>query len=424
MERQFFVDNRKKLMSKVPDNVAVFLFAGKNRQMSADTDFKFLPDRNFYYLTGIDEPGAILVLIKRNNDDYEETLYIASHTALEDRWRGKVISASQAAEISGVDEIRDIKLFESEAYAIIQDNTFRIASDGSSIMETPRLFAQNVGAVRGDECLVDIKNELISMRMIKMPCEIEAIRKAARITEEAFRATKQLIKPGVSELELYSRIEYEMSIRGSLIPAFETIVANEGNSFCLHHPKPDLSKAGIVRDNGYVQFDVGARFDGYCADISRVCFVEELTPAQEKVLELVQDLRKRAFGFIRPGVTFDELNKELSDAVTSWLLNQDLGRNEGKSNSSNINCNSKSKSSPIEASSYVWHGTSHHLGLDVHDVGPRTSPFEAGNCLAVEPGVYIPEWGVGFRIEDDVVVTETGVELLSSGEDSKLSCIC
>ena len=105
-------------------------------------------------------------------------------------------------------------------------------------------------------------------------------------------------------------------------------------------------------------------------------------------------------------------------------MNQDLGRNEGKSNSSNINCNSKSKSSPIEASSYVWHGASHHLGLDVHDVGPRTSPFEAGNCLAVEPGVYIPEWGVGFRIEDDVVVTETGVELLSSGEDSKLSCIC
>jgi Xaa-Pro aminopeptidase len=283
-----------------------------------------------------------------------------------------------------------------------------IASDGSSIMEAPRLFAQNVGAVRGDECLVDIKDELISMRMIKMPCEMEAIRKAARITEEALKVTKQLIRPGVSELELYSRVEYEMSARGSFIPAFETIVANEGNSFCLHHPKPDLSTAGIVRENGYVQFDVGARFDGYCADISRVCFVEDLTMKQEKVLELVQNLRKRAFDFIRPGVTFDELNQELKNIVALWSVNEDLG----------------DKSSAIDPSSFVWHGASHHLGLDVHDVGPRTSPFEAGNCLAVEPGVYIPEWGVGFRIEDDVVVTETGVELLSSGEDSKLSCIC
>ena len=188
--------------------------------------------------------------------------------------------------------------------------------------------------------------------------------------------------------------------------AFETIVSCGRNAFYLHHSEPEKDGDGIAKEGSIIQLDLGARFNGYCADISRVFFVGQPSGEDDrrmKLLELIRSLRKAAFEYIAPGKTFAGLNSQMYDIAGKWLAGQGL-----------ISDNFTVE----EVRQYYWHNTSHYLGLDVHDVGPRDKEFEAGNCLAVEPGVYIPEWDIGFRIEDDCLVTEDGCLLLSSGKDS------
>jgi Xaa-Pro aminopeptidase len=270
-------------------------------------------------------------------------------------------------------------------------------------MEGPRSFTDRCRK-QGREPL-DISNIFTEMRLVKSDEEIDSIIEAAKVTEEALAEMKKLIMPGVSEYELYAKLEYEMTKRSSMLFAFETIVSCGKNAFYLHHSDPERSGDGIAQEGSFVQVDVGARVNGYCADISRVYFVGRPGSDDDrrvKLLSLIQELRKAAFGFIAPGRTFAELNSQMYDIAGKWLAEQGL-----------INDNF----SKDDVLSYYWHNTSHFLGLDVHDVGSRDSVFACGNCLAVEPGVYIPEWGIGFRIEDDVVLTTDGCRLLSSGAD-------
>ena len=216
----------------------------------------------------------------------------------------------------------------------------------------------------------------------------------------------KMIRPGISEYELYTKLEYEMARRSTMNFAFETIVSCGRNAFYLHHSEPEKDGDGIAMEGSIIQLDLGARVNGYCADISRVFFLGQPSGEDDrrmKLLGLIQDLRKAAFAFIAPGKTFAGLNSQMYDIAGKWLAGQGL---------------IPDNFTVEEVRRYYWHITSLYLGLDVHDVGPRDKEFEAGNCLAVEPGVYIPEWDIGFRIEDDCLVTENGCQLLSSGDDS------
>ena len=400
----FFKHNRERFAAALPDRTAALLFSGECKHMSLDEDYRFFADRNFFYLTGLERDGLVLV-IEKFNGEAKSRVYAPAHDSMKERWRGKRMDFSEIAGISGLDisSVRDRDTFTDGVFKLASDNTLRFAVDGSSVMEGPRSFADRCRK-QGREPL-DISNILTEMRLVKSEEEIGSITEAARVTEEALAEMKKLIKPGVSEYELYAKLEYEMVKRSSMLFAFETIVSCGKNAFYLHHSDPERSGDGIATEGSFVQVDVGARINGYCADISRVYFVgrpESDDDRRVKLLGLIRELRKAAFSFIAPGKTFAELNSQMYDIAGKWLAEQGL-----------INDNF----SKDDVTSYYWHNTSHFLGLDVHDVGPRDSVFACGNCLAVEPGVYIPEWGVGFRIEDDVVLTTDGCRLLSSGAD-------
>ena len=400
----FFKHNRERFAAALPDRTAALLFSGECKHMSLDEDYRFFADRNFFYLTGLERDGLVLV-IEKFNGEAKSRVYAPAHDSMKERWRGKRMDFSEIAGISGLDisSVRDRDTFTDGVFKLASDNTLRFAVDGSSVMEGPRSFADRCRK-QGREPL-DISNILTEMRLVKSEEEIGSITEAARVTEEALAEMKKLIKPGVSEYELYAKLEYEMVKRSSMLFAFETIVSCGKNAFYLHHSDPERSGDGIATEGSFVQVDVGARVNGYCADISRVYFVgrpESDDDRRVKLLGLIRELRKAAFSFIAPGKTFAELNSQMYDIAGKWLAEQGL-----------INDNF----SKDDVTSYYWHNTSHFLGLDVHDVGPRDSVFACGNCLAVEPGVYIPEWGVGFRIEDDVVLTTDGCRLLSSGAD-------
>jgi len=401
---EFFQNNRKAFAEKLPDNTAAFLFSGEEKKMCSDSCYRFLPDRNFFYLTGLEKPDFMLI-IRKQDGIVTECLYAPEHDSLKERWTGKRMDFADLARISGisVDNIRDREDFADNVFNLASENKVRFAIDGSSVMDGPRKFAER-DRKQGRESL-DISNILTGMRLVKSDEEIDSIIEAARVTEEALAEMKKLIKPGVSEYELYAKLEYEMAKRSSMLYAFETIVSCGTNAFYLHHSDPERDGDGIAKEGSFIQVDVGARVNGYCADISRVYFVgrpESDDDRRVKLLGLIRELRKAAFGFIAPGRTFAELNSQMYDIAGKWLAEQGL-----------INDNF----SKDDVLSYYWHNTSHFLGLDVHDVGSRDSVFACGNCLAVEPGVYIPEWGIGFRIEDDVVLTTDGCRLLSSGAD-------
>ena len=308
-------------------------------------------------------------------------------------------------------EIQDIpncqsylEKYEEKEFELIKDADIRIYLDKTSVMNKPFELKKQIEKDGRKVC--DLSEITTSLRLVKQPYEIDAIREAARITEEAIEEMKTMIRPGISEYELYLRLEYEMAKRSSMSFAFETIVSCGKNAFYLHHSDPEKNGDGITCEGSIIQVDVGARSDGYCADISRVFFVgmpKDQEDKRMKLLGLIQTLRKAAFEYIAPGKTFAGLNSQMYDIAGKWLAGQGL-----------IPDNFTEE----DVRRYYWHNTSHYLGLDVHDVGPRDKEFEAGNCLAVEPGVYIPEWDTGFRIEDDCLVTEDGCQLLSSGKDS------
>lgn len=399
IESSFFKDNREAFLDRLPEGTAVFVFAGTTRQMTQDSDYRFLPDRNFYYLTGINVPSCKLMLLKKEGE-CRLMLFVPPKDDFTERWHGRRRTPEEYAEISGID-VEDIypeNDFDDKKYEIFKGG-YKVAYDGTSVSEINKQFMLT------EEAVLDIGEILTRMRMVKKPCEIEAIRKAAKITEDALSDMKKLIAEGVSEYTLFTELTYQMARRGTLIPAFETIVAIDDNAFYLHHSDPDGEDGPLVRKGGQIQIDVGARVDGYCADISRAYLIggpEGDDDKRYELLGLIRKLRREALAFIKPGVTWVALNEHIRSVAGSWLLEKGL-LEEGFTDE--------------DVKRYYWHNTGHHLGLDVHDISLRELPFEAGNCLAIEPGVYIPEWGVGFRIEDDVLVTEDGSEYISSGND-------
>ncbi|MBE7070530.1 MAG: aminopeptidase P family protein [Ruminococcaceae bacterium] len=400
----FFQNNRKVFAEKLPDNTAAFVFSGEEKKMCADTEYRFLPDRNYFYLTGLEKPDFMLVILKKDGV-VKEHLFAPEHDDLKERWTGKRMDFSKIAEISGIseDNIRARENFADYVFNLASENSLRFGVDGSSVMTATREFADRTRK-QGREPF-DISSILTEMRLVKSSEEIASIEEAARITEESLAEMKKLIKPGVTEYELYAKLEYEMAKRSGMLFAFQTIVSCGTNTFYLHHGDPERDGDGVAKEGSIIQVDVGARVNGYCADISRVYFVgrpESDDDKRVKLHGLIRELRQKAFSFIAPGKTFADLNSQMYDIAGKWLAKQGL-----------INDNF----SKDDVTAYYWHNTSHFLGLDVHDVGSRDRAFATGNCLAVEPGVYIPEWGVGFRIEDDVVLTTDGCRLLSSGAD-------
>ena len=397
--------NRERFAAALQDRTAALLFSGEEKHMSRDSDYRFFADRNFFYLTGLERPGFVLV-IEKNGGIVSTHIYAPARDSMKERWHGKRMDHSEVAAAAGLSEedVLDLEKYEEKEFELIKDTGIKIYLDCSSVMDKP--FALKKQIEKDGRKVCDLSEITTSMRLIKQPYEIDAIRNAARITEEAIEEMKKLIRPGISEYELYLKLEYEMAKRSSMSFAFETIVSCGNNAFYLHHSDPEKDGDGIAKEGSIIQIDCGARMDGYCADISRVFFVG--APGDEddkrmKLLGLIQDLRKAAFAYIAPGKSFAGLNSQMYDIAGKWLAGQGL-----------ISDNFTVE----EVRRYYWHNTSHYLGLDVHDVGPRDREFETGNCLAVEPGVYIPEWNTGFRIEDDCLVTEDGCQLLSSGKDS------
>ncbi|MEE3352535.1 MAG: Xaa-Pro peptidase family protein [Saccharofermentanaceae bacterium] len=392
-----YINRRNMLAAKVGANTAVILFAGHAPVASLDECYPFPANRTFYYLCGIEQEDSVLILTKEGEKDlFTPHLYIYPREPEKEKWTGKRLSTEEASQISGIKDVRILDQLKSDIDDIISRGMI-IAWDESDNSHARAHLEQELAKTDRFDSATDISGSVTLLRVIKSPAEVDAIRTAIRVTEECLEVLEQNLRPGMRECEATAILEGEMIKRGSLFQSFSTIAAGGENTLCLHYPTPKA----LIPDGAMLQIDTGARAGGYCSDISRAYAVNGKRDSRQQALfELICECKKTALAAIHPGATIESVNIETRKTAAAGL--RELG------------VISKSEPDALAVcKNYYWHNTLHHMGLDVHDVCDREMVFVPGMVFAVEPGIYIPEWGFGFRVEDDVYLGEDGAQYLS-----------
>ncbi len=403
MDAGQFRRRRDQLIAQLEPDSGLLLFAGVPLKASADSTHSFVGNRNFEYLTGITQENSVLLIIK-SSADIKTYLFIEEANPERERWTGRLLTLDQARSLSHIDDILLTKnlMVKLEA-AFSPDSPYgdlkRCYIDFEEDLvigphfKSPRTFAEELKKWAPLLALVDAYPLIVRQRMIKSDAEIAAIRQAVRITAFGLNYVAARIKPHLYEHQIEGLFRFAIKDYANTEPAFDTIIASGPNATILHYPHPKDK----VADGALVLCDLGARFDGYSADITRTFPASgSFNSLQKEVYEAVLSANKHIITFARPGITLLDLQKETID----FLANQCLDRNLIATRE--------------QLSQHYYHSVSHHLGLDTHDAAFRELPLEPGNVITVEPGLYFPQLGIGVRIEDNILITKTGAETLSS----------
>lgn len=397
MKSLVFTKNRENLLKKLEDNSLLVLFAGEAKRKTADEYFPFTPNRNFYYLTGVDEEKHIL-MIKKINGVVDEVLYILKPNLEQERWTGKTIRDYEAKEVSGIENIKYLEEFKSDLNMIftngIAENLYldleRVSFDEE--MSKSQSFAKEVKERYPQVVIKDVYSDIASLRQIKCKEEVEEIKKAAHITAKGVELLMKECKPGMKEYELEAYFDFYLKQNGVKDYAFKTIAATGVNAATLHY----VDNNSEIKDEDLILFDLGAQVNYYNGDISRTFPANgKFTKRQKEVYEEVLKVNEEIINSIRPGVGFYEINDKANNLLAEACVR--LGLIEDKK----------------DYRKYYFHSIGHSLGLDTHDVGKRDIILEEGMVYTVEPGLYIEEEAIGIRIEDDVLVTKDGCEVLT-----------
>lgn len=360
----------------------------------------FRQDNDFFYLTGLEAPGAWLVLAARADGPDREMLFIPPRSEEEELWTGPRIDAAEAARVTGIADVRSSDVAAAEIGALLAGTpalhikvprlaeTLCSSQPPEARLSCLWLFMQPLA--RSPVALRDVRPHTAALRLIKDADELRRLRRAIDITTDALKRALQTARPGVWEYELEAVIEYEFHRRGAERVGFTSIVGSGPNATALHY---DQSRRRMAAGD-LVVMDVGAEFGYYTADVTRTVPVSgKFTPRQRALYGLVLGAQQAAIDSVRPGMTLPRL-----DAIARDYMRR----------------NSGDLCAPRSCDEYFAHGVGHWLGMDVHDPAEINTPFAPGMVLTVEPGIYIAAENIGIRIEDDVLVTPTGHEVLSA----------
>jgi Xaa-Pro aminopeptidase len=409
IDASFYRDNRTKLVKKLaPNSIAVF-HSNDIMPTNADGTMKFRQNNDLFYLSGIDQEESILVLCPDfPKEDMREILFVRKtdeHIAV---WEGHKLTKEEATARSGVQHVEWVEDFD-KVFA-----TLMALSETVYLNTNEHLRASVVVETRDARFIQSCKKRYPlhtykrvaplthSFRAIKAPQEIAQMQKACDITNDGFRRILATVKPGVKEYELEAEFLHEFVRQGSRGFAYEPIIASGKNACVLHYVQNDQ----MCQDGDLILFDVGAEYGNYNADMTRTIPVNgKFTKRQREVYQSVLRVMRTAYTVLRPGVTIQDYHKEIGLIMQSELLSLGL--------ITQSDIDSQDKDWPAYKK-YFMHGTSHHLGLDVHDVGTVYEPIQTGMVFTVEPGIYIPEEGIGIRLENNIVIQENGYTDLMS----------
>lgn len=397
MDKEFFMKNRKELGKALEDNSILLLFAGTAPYKSADEQYQFAPNRNFYYLTGIDREKIIL-LISKIDGDISEKIFVERPDPVMARWIGARMTAEEAKEVSGVENIDYLDKFEETIGSILERNRIEKLyldlerQEIRAAITDPQYFAKMINERYP---YIEIKNayyHIAKLRVIKSDEEIQLMKKAIEITQEGIENMIDNIKPGMMEYEIEAYFDFTLKKNGIYEKAFKTIAASGKNATILHYVENNCR----AEDGDLILFDLGAQYKYYNADISRTFPVNgKFTERQKQVYSVVLKAKEAVEEAARPGLPYKELNEIAKKVLTEGCKELGLIRDDK------------------ELVKYYFHSVSHYLGSDAHDIGIYNTVLKPGMVITNEPGLYIEEEGIGIRIEDDLLITEDGCENLS-----------
>ena len=403
--REFNV-RRERLFDLLPDNSLTLVFAGVSKIRSEDEYYPFLANRNFFYLTGIEQENSVLMLVKCPGER-KEYLFLDEHNELKERWTGKRLSFEKASEISQIENVYSNNNFEAmlqmglskenNVYGNIS-SLFIDLSDELKIKNgvSTQLFKKEIEEKYPELKIENVYPLVVELRLVKSNNEISEMVEAINCTSLGINDLLNNMHIGVSEHELSDRFEFFGKTHGRHPLAFETIVGSGINSTTLHHPISQQDK--LIDFDDIVLFDLGFKHNGYSADISRTFPVSgTFSEKQRNIYEAVLACNKAVINYAKPGLTI----KDLQEFTIDFLRGECIKR--------------KLISKGDDILKYYIHNVSHFLGLDTHDVGDRSRPLVPGNVITVEPGLYFVEDHIGVRIEDDVLITIDGATCLSKG---------
>ncbi len=405
MDKSVFVKHRNDFFEKAKEQSFALFFSGNPPHKTGDQSYKYVPNRNFYYLSGITRENMILLLVKGKNTK-KEYLFIDEPSDYANKWLGRRLTKAETSELCGIEEL-NIRFTQEFPDFISQ---YVLSDSRKSLIGMPKAcyldlyhsgpLSKPISLEKADHIIknypeIKLKNanEILDvLRMKKADEEVAQIEQAIEYTFSGIEAMMQNAIPGVNEHQLDALFDFTIRLRNSEGVGFDSIVAGGKNATILHYETNNQ----VVEAGKMILVDLGALCGVYSADISRTFPVDgKFTDRQKVLYELILSVNKRTMELVKPGIMVADLNLFAKQEIAKGLL--DLGIINDLS----------------EVDKYYYHNVSHYLGLDVHDVGSYQIPLEAGVVLTIEPGVYIESEEIGIRIEDNVLVTIDGYRNLS-----------
>ena len=444
MEMQLFAERRARFAERMePGSVALFP-ASREKIRNHDVHYPFRQNSDFYYLTGLDEPESIAALIKEASGELRYILFVRPRDILDEIWTGVRAGVEGAREWLGATEAFELSEANKEIPALLEDRLavyyalgFDDTFDRRVIGWLRSVRAAMRGGVNPPEQVRDPRAILHELRLRKTPAELELLRKACAISREAHREAMKAVQPGMNEFQIQALLDFIYRRNGSERNGYNHIVAGGKNACILHYDRNNQP----LHDGDLLLIDSGAEYGHYSADITSTFPVNgRFSDKQKRIYEIVYGAQQAAIEACKPGNTFEQVQHAARDHLVAALI--ELGLLEGTVESiaqqekELLETRRKERTrGPIKPEDLPYkqfypHNIGHWLGMDVHDVGrykldpEHSQPLEPGMCLTIEPGLYFyegyencpKEWAnIGIRIEDDILITESGHENLTAG---------
>jgi Xaa-Pro aminopeptidase len=400
---KIFINNRERFVKEMkPGSIAIFN-SNDEVPLNGDAIYTYVQNSDLYWMTGIEQEETMLILFPDSPDEqYREVLVLLRPDEMKEKWDGKRLRANEATDISGIKKIVWLNAIDAllQTWVHLAEYVYLNTNENDrkgNFLETRDYryaseFMRRYPLHKYERSAKILKG----IRAVKTAEEIEVMKEAISVTESAFRRLLDFIRPGVMEYEIEAAIVHEFLRKRCRGVAYNSIIASGDRARTLHY----VFNNQECKDGELVLMDFGANYGGYNADLTRTVPVNgKFTTRQKEVYNACLHLHDYARGLLKPGISIVDYTEKVGDEATQQfikigLLNQEDVKNEDKENRA--------------YRKYLYHGISHHLGVDVHDLGTRVEPIQAGMVFTVEPGIYIEEEQMGIRIENNLWITENG----------------
>ena len=403
LDSNIFINNRKRFVRQMtPNSIAVFV-SNDEWPGNGDALHPFKQNSDLFWLSGIVQEDSMVILFPDNPDPkFREVLVLVRPNELKEKWDGKRLRADEARKISGIQTIVWLDSLDAllQGWIHLADTIYLDSNENdrkaSDIQTREYRFIAEMKARYPLHQFMRAAKIMKALRSIKTKEEIVVVQKAIDITDLTFRRIMKFVKPGVHEYEIEAEIWHSFLSNRATGPAYGSIIASGDNARTLHY----VSNNAACKDGDLLLMDFGAEYGGYCADLTRTIPVNgKFNKRQKEVYNACLHLHNYAKSILKPGISILDYTDKVGEEATKQfikigLLTKADVKNEDKENRA--------------YRKYLYHGISHHLGIDVHDLGTRTAPIQAGMLFTIEPGIYIEEEKMGIRIENNFWITKNG----------------